>query len=151
MVRHPRWTRALFTADDLDAIVSAVAAAERGTSGEIRVHLERRLPHAATPLARATQLFRRLKMDATTHRNGVLIYVAVEDRKLAIVGDVGVHAQVGDEYWQRVRDAMVERLRVGAARDAITHAVIDVGMVLRKFFPHQPDDRNELSDEVSLG
>jgi uncharacterized membrane protein len=150
MVRHPRWTRALFTADDLDAIAAAVAAAERGTSGEIRVHLERRLPRGATALARATQLFARLKMNATAERNGVLIYVAVQDRKLAIVGDAGVHAHVGHEYWQRIRDVMVERLRVGAAREAVIHAVIDVGLVLRKFFPRRPDDRNELSDEVSL-
>jgi uncharacterized membrane protein len=149
-MKHPRWTRALFTAEDLDAIAATVAGAERGTSGEIRVHLERRLPRETTPLARAADVFARLKMDATADRNGVLIYLAVEDRKLAIVGDVGVHARVGDEYWQRVRDSMVERMRAGASRDAIVRAVMDVGLVLRKFFPRRPDDRNELSDEVSL-
>ena len=149
-MRHPRWTRALFTAEDLEAIAATVAGAERGTSGEIRVHLERRLPRATTPMARATEVFARLKMHATVDRNGVLIYLAVEDRKLAIVGDVGVHARVGDDYWQRVRDEMVERMRAGASRDAIVRAVIDVGLVLRKFFPRRPDDRNELSDEVSL-
>jgi uncharacterized membrane protein len=89
-------------------------------------------------------------MDRTAHRNGVLIYVAVEDRKLAIVGDVAVHDRVGEAYWQRVRDAMVERLRAGASREAVVQAVLDVGGVLRKFFPHRRDDRNELSDEVSL-
>ena len=150
MVKHPRWTRALFTAEDLDAIAATVAGAERGTSGEIRVHLERRLPGATTPMARATAVFDRLTMHATADRNGVLIYLAVEDRKLAIVGDVGVHARVGDEYWQRVRDEMVEHMRAGASRDAIVRAVMDVGVVLRKFFPRRPDDRNELSDEVSL-
>jgi len=149
-MRHPRWTRALFTAEDLEAIAATVAGAERGTSGEIRVHLERRLPRATTPMARATEVFARLKMHATVDRNGVLIYLAVEDRKLAIVGDVGVHARVGDDYWQRVRDEMVERMRAGASRDAIVRAVMDVGLVLRKFFPRRPDDRNELSDEVSL-
>jgi uncharacterized membrane protein len=149
-MKHPRWTRALFTTEDLDAIAATVAGAERGTSGEIRVHLERRLPRQTTPLTRAGEVFSRLKMDATADRNGVLIYLAVEDRKLAIVGDVGVHARVGDEYWQRVRDAMVERMRAGASRDAIVRAVMDVGLVLRKFFPRRPDDRNELSDEVSL-
>jgi uncharacterized membrane protein len=150
MVSHPRWTRALFPDDDLDVIGAAVVDAERETSGEIRVHLERRLPRGTDALTRATHVFARLKMDATAERNGVLLYLAVEDRKLAIVGDSGVHARVGDEYWQRVRDAMVERLRAGAARDAIVHAVLDVGLVLRKFFPRRPDDRNELSDEVSL-
>jgi uncharacterized membrane protein len=150
MVKHPAWTRALFTHEDLDAIAAAVAAAERETSGEIRVHLERKLPQGAGALARAGELFTKLHMDRTAHRNGVLIYVAVEDRKLAIVGDVAVHERVGEAYWQRVRDAMVERLRAGASREAVVQAVLDVGGVLRKFFPHRRDDRNELSDEVSL-
>ena len=151
MGKHPRWTRTLFSDEDLDAIGAAVAEAERGTSGEIRVHLERRLPRGADALARATSLFTRLGMHGTAERNGVLLYLAVGDRKLAIVGDAGVHVRVGEAYWQGVRDAMVERLRAGAPRDAVVHAVTDVGLILRKFFPRRPDDTNELSDEVSLG
>jgi uncharacterized membrane protein len=80
----------------------------------------------------------------------VLIYLAVDDHKLAIAGDAGVHARVGDEYWQRIRDAMVERLRRGEARAAVLHAVTEVGAILKTFFPRRPDDRNELSDRVSL-
>jgi uncharacterized membrane protein len=153
--KHPRWTQALLSDADLEAIGAAVAAAERETSGEIRVHLERRLPRprgAAAPdaLTRATEIFTRLGMHATAERNGVLIYLAVEDRRLAIAGDAGVHARVGDEYWNRVRDAMVDRLRRGEPRAALLHAVTEVGEVLRRFFPRRPDDRNELSDRVSL-
>jgi uncharacterized membrane protein len=153
---HPRWTRQLFGPGDLEAIAVAVGEAEKTTSAEIRVHLDRRLPtHAGVPagdaLAHARHVFVRLRMHETTHRNGVLVYLAVEDRKLAIVGDDAIHAHVGDQYWTAVRDAMVERLRRGQAREAIVHAVRDVGGILQKVFPHQPDDRNELSDEVSLG
>jgi len=152
-MKHPRWTQALFSHADLEAIAAAVAAAERQTSGEIRVHLERRLPPgvpAGDALARATEIFTRLGMHTTADRNGVLIYLAVDDHKLAIAGDTGVHARVGDEYWRRIRDAMVERLRRGESRDAVLHAVGEVGEVLRRFFPRRPDDRNELSDRVSL-
>jgi uncharacterized membrane protein len=149
--KHPRWTRKLFSDADLDAIAAAVHEAERDTSGEIRVHLERRVPHGAEALARARHIFKHLKMDATAERNGVLVYLAVEDRKLAIMGDEGVHARVGEAYWPRVRDAMVERLRAGAPREAVVHAVMDIGLILKKFFPGRPDGRNELSDEVSLG
>jgi uncharacterized membrane protein len=153
MAQHPAWTRALFSAADLEAIADAVAAAERETAGEIRVHLERRLPRAVAggdALVRATELFTRLGMHATDARNGVLIYLAIDDHKLAIAGDAGVHARVGDEYWRRIRDAMVERLRRGEARGAVLHAVTEVGEILRRFFPRRPDDRNELSDRVSL-
>ena len=149
--KHPRWTRTLFSEQDLDAIAAAVHEAERTTSGEIRVHLERRVPKGADVLARARHVFTHLKMDATAERNGVLVYLAVEDRKLAIVGDEGVHARVGEAYWPRVRDAMVERLRAGAPREAVVHAVMDVGLVLQKFFPRRPGDQNELRDDVSLG
>jgi uncharacterized membrane protein len=152
--RHPRWTHALFSDDDLEAIAAAIAAAERETSGEIRVHLERRRPPEAgpgEPLARATEVFARLGMRATAERNGVLIYLAVDDHELAIAGDEGVHARVGAGYWERIRDAMVERLRRGEAREAVLHAVGEVGEVLRRCFPRRPDDRNELSDRVSLG
>jgi uncharacterized membrane protein len=154
-MKHPGWTRALFSDADLEAIAAAVAAAERETSGEIRVHLERRLPRPRgtgpqDALTRATEVFNRLGMHTTSERNAVLVYLAVEDRKLAIAGDAGVHARVGDEYWQRVRDAMIDRLRGGRPRDAVLHAVAEVGDVLRRFFPRRPDDRNELSNQVSL-
>ena len=149
MAKHPRWTHALFSDADLDAIADAVASAERETSGEIRVHLERH-HRGPDPLARATEIFTRLGMHATAERNAVLIYLAVDDHRLAIAGDAGVHAHVGDEYWQRIRDAMVERLRRGEPRAAVLHAVGEVGQVLRRFFPRRPDDRNELSDRVSL-
>jgi len=150
-MRHPRWARVLFSDDDFEAIAAMVTEAERHTSAEIRVHLERRLPRGTDAFTRAGHVFTHLKMDATAERNGVLLYLAIEDRALAIVGDSGVHARVGDDYWQRVRDSMVARLRSGAARDAVVHAVTDVGLVLQKFFPRRRDDRNELSDEVSLG
>lgn len=151
-MKPPRWTHHLFSAADLEAIAAAVRAAERGTSGEIRVHLERRLPPrgSADALARAREVFTSLRMHATAERNSVLVYLAIDDHKLAIVGDDGVHARVGDGYWQRVRDAMVERLRRGEARAAVVHAVADVGRVLGRFFPRRPGDDNELSDDVSL-
>lgn len=156
MARHPGWTRRLFAEGDLEAIAAAVARTEGETSGEIRVHLDRRLPRGARgeprdALPRAREVFRRLGMHRTAERSGVLIYLAVEDRRLAIVGDEGVHARVGDGYWQRVRDGLVEKLRAGAPREALVTAVAEVGTVLRVHFPRRPDDRNELSDQVSAG
>jgi uncharacterized membrane protein len=151
MTAHPRWTYRLFSDADLQAISAAVAAAEQRTSGEIRVHLERRLPRrGGDPLARAAEVFTALDMHRTVERNGVLIYLAVDDHRLAIAGDAGVHAQVGDGYWNAVRDAMVERLRRGEAREAVLYAVGEVGAVLERLFPRRPDDQNELSDRVSL-
>ena len=156
MARQPRWARRLFSRADFDAIAAAVNSAEERTAAEIRVHLERRVAHGrrgATDdaLPRAREIFVALKMHETALRGGVLIYLAVEDRKLAIVGDEAIHARVDPGYWEAIRDRMVERLRSGAAGDAVLTAVADVGAVLARAFPRRPDDVDELPDDVSLG
>jgi uncharacterized membrane protein len=152
--RHPRWARRLFGEADFTAIAEAVGRAETMTSAEIRVHLERRVHRwpwrRADTLHRARRVFAHLGMHLTAERHGVLIYLAVEDRSLAIVGDEGIHRRVGDDYWAGVRDLMVTKLREGRALDAVLTGVAEVGRVLAEHFPRRPDDRNELSDQVSI-
>lgn len=155
MARPPRWTRRFLGDADFDAIAQAIAEAESRTSAEIRVHLERRVPRRLfrrTPdaLARARHVFRQLGMHRTAERNGVLIYVAVGDRRLAIVGDEGIHGRVGDRHWHGVRDRMVERLHAGAARDAILGAIGELGRALAEHYPRRRGDVNELGDDVSV-
>lgn len=154
MARHPAWTRQWLTEEDFEAISRAITEAEAGTSAEIRVHLERHLKHRrwgrrVEALDRARRLFTQLGMQRTAGRNGVLIYLALADRKLAIVGDESIHARVGEQYWQQIRDGMVEHLRHGRAVGAIVTAVADVGRILARHFPRQPDDVDELPPEVS--
>jgi uncharacterized membrane protein len=152
--RHPRWAERLFSADDFTAMADAVRRAEAGTSAEIRVHLERRvhrLPlQRPDALRRARKVFAHLGMHLTAERHGVLIYLAIEDRKLAVVGDEGIHRYVGDAYWETVRDLMVARMAEGRALEAVMAGVAEVGRVLAMHFPRRPDDRNELSDLVSV-
>jgi len=152
--RHPRWAERLFKAEDFTAMADAVRAAEAATSAEIRVHLERRVHHLPLQrpdaLRRARRVFAHLGMHLTAERHGVLIYLAVADRKLAIVGDEGIHRHVGDAYWETVRDLMIARLREGRALEAVLAGVAEVGRALARHFPRRPDDRNELSDQVSI-
>jgi uncharacterized membrane protein len=148
MASAPRWLKRVLTDEDLAAVSGAVALAEAETSGEVRVHLERRLS-AGDALTRARQVFTGLGMERTRERNGVLIYLAVADHHLAVLGDDGIHACVGPGYWDRLRDLLVERLRQGRVREALVEAVAEVGQALRAHFPRRPDDTNELSDRVS--
>ncbi len=155
MPKHPRWARRFLSEEDFDAIVQAVLAAEAETSAEIRVHLERRVHHErgqerVDALERARHVFAHLGMHRTAERHGVLLYLALEDRKLAIVGDEGIHGRVGDDYWARVRNLMLEKLKGAAPREAIVAAVHEVGRVLREHFPRQPEKPHELSDQVSV-
>jgi len=148
MPPHPRWVQQFLSEADLAAVTRAVEDAERVTSAEIRVHLDHRCPGEAMP--KAIEVFERLGMHATAARSGVLIYVAVADRKLAVIGDLGIHERVGDAYWQRVVDEMLGHLRASRPREGLVQAVRDVGAALRSHFPRQGDDRNELADDVSI-
>jgi uncharacterized membrane protein len=100
---------------DLDAVAAAIAAAEAATSAEIRVHLDARCP--GEPLPRSALVFERLGMHRTAARHGVLIYVSVEDRKLAVLGDRGIHERVGQAYWDGLVEAVLARFRGERFRD----------------------------------
>jgi len=149
MGRHPRWVRRFMSQADLDAVARAVAEAEARTSAEIRVHLDARCP--GDPMQQAVTVFERLGMHRTAERHGVLIYVAVEDRKLAVIGDTGIHARVGEEYWRGLVAAITSHLREERPRDGLVHAVRELGEQLGQHFPRRGDDTNELSDQLSVG
>jgi uncharacterized membrane protein len=156
MTDHPRWVRGVLSDDDLEAIARSVVAAESQTHGEIRVHLESRVPRrrlfrSHDALTRARHLFADLGMHRTPGRNAVLIYLAIRDRKVAIVADEGVHGRVEDGTWDRVRDHVVDGIRTRSLRHGIIAGVAEAGRVLARHFPRRPDDVDRLSDSVSLG
>ena len=149
MAGPPGWVLAFLSAADLEAIRQAIAAAESATSGEIRVHLERCC--VGDPVARAVELFEQLGMHRTALRHGVLVYLAVEDHRIAVIGDRGIHERVGPAYWRAVAASAAAHLRRGAPPvDAIVDGIREIGRALARHFPRRPDDRNELSDQVSI-
>lgn len=131
-----------------DRLVESIRLAETGTSGEIRVHVERRCRIDA--LERAAQVFDLLGMRATRQRNGVLLYLALEDRVFAIYGDQGIDDAVQRPFWNEIRDRMQEHFRDGRFGDGLCLAVERVGGVLRSCFPVEPGDVNELPNEPSI-
>jgi uncharacterized membrane protein len=149
MGRHPGWVRKFLSDADLDAIVVAIAQAEAATSGEIRVHLDVWCP--GEPRARAALVFEQLGMTRTAERSGALVYVSLEDRKLAVIGDRGLNERVGQGYWDALVARMSGELREGRLPAGVVAAVQELGAILRAHFPRRPDDRNELGDQVSLG
>lgn len=128
-------------------VETAIEAAERNTSAELRVHLEEKC--GEDPLDRASYIFEKLEMHKTEARNGVLIYVAFSDRKLAILGDVGIHMHVAPETWETIKNQMTADFSTGNFSGGLCTAVASVGEHLKKFFPYHRDDRNELSNSVS--
>ncbi len=128
-------------------IVTAIQEAESKSSGEIRVFVSRR--KIDDPLAAAQQAFIRLGLQRTRERNGVLIFVAPRTHKFAVIGDAGIHSHCGDEFWRAVSEAMSDRFIKGEFTQGILHAIRTAGDLLAQHFPHQPDDRNELPDDLA--
>jgi len=138
-----------FSKEQQETILLAVKNAELDTSGEIRVHIESRCP--GDVLDRAAQVFDLLHMQNTKLRNGVLIYLSIENRKFAILGDAGINAVVPENFWDEVKNVMIRHFRENRFTEGLTEAIELTGEQLKKHFPYQADDVNELPDEISFG
>jgi len=127
-------------------LVAAIASAERDTSGEIRVFISHRRRKDA--LAAAQMRFDKLGMRNTKYRNAVLIYLVPRTRSFAIVGDAGIHEKCGESFWKETSAELGENLRALPLTEALVAAVKKVGNLLARHFPADPDNRNELSNEI---
>lgn len=134
---------------DESRVIAAIAEAEKQTSGEIRVHLEARLKGDA--MERAKKVFEMLGMAKTKEKNGVLVYVAVENHILVILGDSGIYNKVPHDFWAETRNIMLEQFKNGLYADGLCLGIAQAGVQLSKFFPRRHDDQNELSNTISFG
>jgi uncharacterized membrane protein len=128
-------------------IVEAIRVAEKNTSGEIRVHIEKST--LKDTLERAKEVFYYLKMDATKDKNGVLFYLAVHDKKFAILGDEGIDKKVPKDFWKSVTNTVLKEFKTGNYALGLEKGILETGEKLKTYFPYQEDDINELSDEIS--
>jgi uncharacterized membrane protein len=144
-------TKSLFKEEDSRIIVKAIRHAEQRTSGEVRVYAE---SHCSwmDAIDRAAEIFHKLKMENTEHRNAVLVYVALKDRQLAVYGDIGIHEKVGDDYWNKGVAEMLSSFNRANYAEGVANCVIQIGEALSTHFPFDRDiDKNELPDEIVFG
>lgn len=135
-----------FSQLDSERIVGAIADAERKSSGEVRVHVTRRRPEDLE--ARARHRFELLGMTRTADRNGVLFYIAPAVRRFQILGDIGIHAKAGPDFWKEVAAEMEHSFRLGEFTEGIVRGVAKVGEVLARHFPRSAADRDELPNVI---
>lgn len=141
----------LLTPAQEEILVAAIRQAETTTSGEIRVHLEDHCP-TPEPLDRAAQVFAELNMHQTAERNGVLFYLAWQDRRFAVIGDAAINAAVPDDFWEITKETVLSQFRQGNYVEGLGRGVKMVGEQLQKFFPYNAaTDQNELDDTISYG
>jgi len=139
---------AFLTSTQEEEIIDAIRVAEKETSGEIRVHIEKSTEK--DPFERAKEIFHFLKMDETEKHNGVLFYLAVDDKKFSILGDKGINNAVPDMFWNSVRDIVLDRFKMGDYTEGLKLGIIEAGNKLKQFFPYHKNDKNELDDSISL-
>ncbi len=135
---------------DRDRILRAIAAAETCTSGEIRVSVSRFFWGSVRPVA--DRAFIRLGMAATREQNGILFFIVPARRRFVVLGDKGIHARVGQEFWDETATAMSRRFRKGEFTEGLEEGIKTAGQRLAAHFPYDPvGDKNELPDEIDFG
>ncbi len=138
-----------FTKEQKNKIKQAIINAELDTSGEIRVHIENYCKEDV--LDRTSFLFKKIKMNKTELRNGVLFYLAIKSRKFAIIGDEGINAAVPENFWDEIKKQMSAHFKEGNFTEGLSVGIETTGQQLKKHFPYHSDDINELSNEISFG
>lgn len=137
------------TAQEEQEIISAIRDAEKNTSGEIRIHIERNSKLDA--FDRAMEVFHYLKMDNTKLQNGVLIYVAVDSKTFVIYGDKGINDVVPSGFWDSTKDVMLTHFKANQFKQGLIEGVLKAGKQLEAHFPWIHGDTNELTNEISRG
>jgi len=137
------------TQEQEEHIVEAIRQAEEATSGEVHVHIEKKCK-ADSPIDRAKEVFAELKMHETEFRNGVIVYVAWKDHKVAIWGDEGIHGKVGQSFWEEELELILKYFKAGDFETGLTEVILQIGQKLKENFPfEQKGEVNELSDQIS--
>ena len=139
---------AVFNEEEQQRIRTAIENAEKHTSGQLRVCIEKTCSEDV--LDRAAKYFHQLDMHKTRLRNGVLIYVATVDRKFAVIGDAGINKVVPENFWDDTKEEMLKQFKYGNLVEGIVTGLEITGEHLKKFFPYQSGESNELSDDVAF-
>lgn len=143
------FSKQLLEKTQIEQIKLSIQKAEKNTSGEIKVHIEK---HCKTEvIARAVELFHQLKLQKTEQRNAVLIYIAIQDKAFAIIGDDGINQKVPANFWDSTKELMLHNFKQQKIVEGITAGIEMAGEQLKTFFPYSQDDKNELSDDISFG
>lgn len=140
---------AFLSQTDEQLLVEAIISAESETSGEIRVHIE--ATSNGNIDERTLEVFNVLNMHKTEKRNGVIIYVAVQDREFSIYGDEGIHTKVDADFWDTTKTVIQDHFKKSEFAEGLKQGILKAGKELQHFFPSEENDINELPNTISKG
>ena len=147
----PWQVRRAFPRATLEAIEGAIKTSERAHAGQIRFAVDGalhgpRLYQAQSPRERAIEVFAKLRMWDTEHRNGVLIYLLLADRAVEIIADRGAHITVDSREWEGICRTMEADFRAGNYEAGVATGIHVVTQHLAKHFPRSGPSHRELPD-----
>jgi uncharacterized membrane protein len=148
-MKRPNNPEKFLTEEEKKQVDEAVKKAERETSGEIKLFIDRFCWGKIED--KVLRVFRRLGLSRTKERNGVLIYLVTTNREFAIYGDEGINKKVPENFWDRIKDSMQEGFSRGDFGKAIAEAIETIGLQLKAYFPYRQDDKNEISNKIEYG
>lgn len=134
--------------EDQQEVIQAITDAEKNTSGEIKVHVETK--SEKPPLERAKEVFLSLNIHQTKDKNGVLIYICLTSKSLAIIGDEGINNVVEADFWECTKDLILSHFKKQEYKEGLVNGILRAGERLKTYFPYQSDDTNEISNEISI-
>jgi uncharacterized membrane protein len=135
------------SASEEQRLVKAIQMAEQQASGEIRVHFDRDKVDSA--LEKAQLIFGKLKMHETQLRNGILFYVNLKQQQFAVWGDEGINKNVPDNFWDEIKNTAIANFKEDKIIDGLEECILMCGHQLKKYFPLQDGDKNELNNDIS--
>jgi len=138
----------MFTKEETEKIKKTIIDAELETSGEIRVHIGKKC--MGDPYEKAIKVFNKLGMHRTELRNGVLIFLAPQQQKLAIIGDEGINNKVPDNFWDNIKDTMINHFKSNDIIQGLTDGITQSALQLKEHFPYTDNDKDELSNEITF-
>lgn len=136
------------TNQQIASLVEAIQSAEDHSTGEIRVHIDSNTDNRDAKTA--FEVFKKLDMDKTAERNAVLFHVNFEQKYLTIIGDIGIHEKVKQSYWDHLHDYITAEFAKGHYYQALKSAILETGLELKKHFPVEGENPNQLSNEITF-
>lgn len=136
------------TNQQIDSLVEAIQSAEQHSTGEIRVHIDSNTE--AENAQTAFEVFRELCLNKTADRNAVLFHVNFEQKYLTIIGDIGIHEKVHQSYWDHLHDYITAEFAKGNYYKALQSGILETGLELKKHFPVEGENPNQLPNEITF-
>ncbi len=136
------------THQQIGSLVEAIQSAEEHSTGEIRVHIDSNTEDRNAQTA--FEVFKELCMNKTADRNAVLFHVNFQKKYLTIIGDIGIHDKVHQSYWDHLHDYITTEFAKGNYYKALKSAILETGIELKKYFPVQGENPNQLPNEITF-